>query len=182
MPTTATRTMPLIDALNRRDFQSWISQVSPDLRCDYPGAPGLDAPAARAYCESYLRAFSDLHFEVSSQIEDGDTQVAVWEATGTHDGPLPTPTGDLPATGKRGKVRGVGVSGTVLLEPDQLEPDRAAAAARPGVGTRLDREGAGSCRSPRPSTEASATARRGYWTAGRSTLRIRPSVPTSHPE
>ena len=55
MPTTATRTMPLIDALNRRDFQSWISQVSPDLRCDYPGAPGLDAPAARAYCESYLR-------------------------------------------------------------------------------------------------------------------------------
>ena len=67
MPTTATRTMPLIDALNRRDFQSWISQVSPDLRCDYPGAPGLDAPAARAYCESYLRAFSDLHFEVSSR-------------------------------------------------------------------------------------------------------------------
>lgn len=107
MPTTATRTMPLIDALNRRDFQSWTSQVSPDLRCDYPGAPGLDAPAARAYCESYLRAFSDLHFEVQQQIEDGDTQVAVWEATGTHDGPLPTPTGDLPATGKRGKVRGV---------------------------------------------------------------------------
>jgi ketosteroid isomerase-like protein len=99
--------MPLLNALNRRDFAPWASQVAPTLRSDYPGAPGLDAAAARAYNEQYLRAFSDLHFRVEREVNAGDVQVVLWEATGTHDGPLTLPTGDVPATGRRGRVRGV---------------------------------------------------------------------------
>jgi ketosteroid isomerase-like protein len=110
MTTTATRRMPLIDALNQRDFGAWASRVAPDVRCDYPGASDLDAAAARAYCEAYLRAFSDLRFTVEKQIDDGDTQVVVWEAKGTHDGPLALPTGDAAPTGRKGTVRGVFIS------------------------------------------------------------------------
>lgn len=110
MTATATRPMPLLDALNSRDFDPWASQVAPDLRSDYPGAPGLDAAAARAYNETYLRAFSDLRFVVEREVNAGDVQVVLWEATGTHDGPLALPTGDVPATGRRGKVRGVFVA------------------------------------------------------------------------
>lgn len=107
MPATATRPMPLLDALNQRDFGPWTLLAAPALRCDYPGAAGLDAAAARRYNETYLRAFSDLRFVALRELNDGDTQVIVWEAAGTHDGPLALPNGNAPATGRRGKVRGV---------------------------------------------------------------------------
>jgi hypothetical protein len=105
--TTATLTMPLIDALNRRNLDDWSALTTADCRSDYPSAPGMDKAAARAYNETYLRAFADLQFTVRQSAFDGNTQIVLWEATGTHNGPLATPQGTIAPTGRTGKVRGV---------------------------------------------------------------------------
>ncbi len=38
--------------------------------------------------------------------ESGDTAISEWTTSGTHDGPLETPEGTIPATGKRVTLRG----------------------------------------------------------------------------
>lgn len=97
-----------IDAFNRRDFSAWAALLGDDFQAGYPGADGLTAAQARAYNESFLPAFPDLHFEPRRVVAQGDTVVIEWYAGGTHEGPLTGPNGQtLPATGRRGGVHGV---------------------------------------------------------------------------
>jgi predicted ester cyclase len=42
--------------------------------------------------------------------EKGDTVVYTWTGVGTHDGPLATPAGQVPPTGRRGRIEGVLIS------------------------------------------------------------------------
>jgi ketosteroid isomerase-like protein len=41
--------------------------------------------------------------------ESGDTAINEWSASGTHQGPLETPEGTIPATGKQITIRGCDV-------------------------------------------------------------------------
>jgi ketosteroid isomerase-like protein len=54
-----------------------------------------------------MAAFSDLHFQVHSAVADGARVTYAWTARGTHDGPLVTPSGTIPPSGRRGMVHGV---------------------------------------------------------------------------
>jgi steroid delta-isomerase-like uncharacterized protein len=96
------------EAFNARDQEAWIQGRAADFVSEQPGAPGpVNAEQNWAIVSGFFAAFPDLHFEVTMTIAQGNDVVAHWTATGTHNGPLPTPTGDsIPATGKKAQVRG----------------------------------------------------------------------------
>jgi steroid delta-isomerase-like uncharacterized protein len=55
-----------------------------------------------------LPAFPDVHWDVVSFVEQGDSFADEWIFVGTHTGPFLLPDGsELPATGKRVEVRGM---------------------------------------------------------------------------
>jgi steroid delta-isomerase-like uncharacterized protein len=95
-------------ATNARDHDRWSQSRAADYLVEQPGAPAaLNAEQDWAFLQVFVTAFPDLHFEVTRTIAQGDDVVAHWTATGTHTGPLVTPTGDtVPATGKKAAVVG----------------------------------------------------------------------------
>ncbi len=54
----------------------------------------------REFLGGFKTAFPDLRIEVTRQIADDDRVTAEFVAYGTHSGPLMTPGGPVPATGK----------------------------------------------------------------------------------
>jgi steroid delta-isomerase-like uncharacterized protein len=67
----------------------------------------LDASQAWAFLGVFRTAFPDLHLAVTRTVAQGDDVVAHWTATGTHTGPLRTPSGNsVPPTGKKVVVVG----------------------------------------------------------------------------
>jgi predicted ester cyclase len=96
--------------LNARNLGSNDDLYAAGYQYQAPGAPGpLNLEQSRGYVEGFLTAFPDLHFELKTKVAQGDYVAVSWESTGTHTGPLRTPTGDtLPPTNK--KVHGTGSS------------------------------------------------------------------------
>ena len=98
----------LFDAFMARDLSLWQRQLAPNFTASYPGMRDCpSAEAARAFNAPFIAAFSDLHFQVTSTLVDANRVFYTWTARGTHDGPLVTPQGTLPASGKKGTVDGV---------------------------------------------------------------------------
>jgi predicted ester cyclase len=73
-----------------------------------PGSPGPQTrEQARAYNQGFLDAFPDSRFEITLTIAHGDYVVTHWMISGTHTGPLRTPSGGtIPPTGKKATVTG----------------------------------------------------------------------------
>jgi len=90
-----------LDAFNRADWGAYKSTLTPDSVHIEPGGMELHGPDASAEGVKVFKvAFPDLTGEVIRLIP-GDLQAAaeiVWR--GTHTGPLVTPTGTIPPTGK----------------------------------------------------------------------------------
>lgn len=64
---------------------------------------GRDAIAD--YLVDFTRAFPDLRFEQAGALEAGDTAIDEGYMIGTNTGPLITPDGELPATGRSIRLR-----------------------------------------------------------------------------
>jgi steroid delta-isomerase-like uncharacterized protein len=96
------------EAINGRDQKGYDQLHTANFTSEQPGAPGpLNPEQNWAFLQVFITAFPDLRFEVTRTIAQGDDVVAHWTATGTHTGPLVTPTGDtVPATGKKAAVVG----------------------------------------------------------------------------
>jgi steroid delta-isomerase-like uncharacterized protein len=61
----------------------------------------LAEPAQIAgFVGAYSTAFPDMEFVVSEWVEQGDTAVAEGRFTGTHTGPMASPMGEVPPTGR----------------------------------------------------------------------------------
>ena len=58
----------------------------------------------KALVAGYKRAFPDAHFDVQAMHEDGPVVFVRGAYVGTHTGPLETPQGEIPATGKSVRV------------------------------------------------------------------------------
>jgi steroid delta-isomerase-like uncharacterized protein len=98
----------LLDAFNRRDLSRWRQQLAPDFTASYPGLRDCrDAEAAYAFNAPFLAAFSDLQFQIRLATAAGDQLIYLLTARGTHDGPLVSPAGTLPPSGRTGSVDGV---------------------------------------------------------------------------
>ncbi len=64
---------------------------------------GMGAESLIKTITMYRNSFPDLDFDVMQMIEEGNIISVLWNATGTNKGNL----GDIPATKRKGEVRGV---------------------------------------------------------------------------
>lgn len=87
----------LIDA---QDLDGVRLAVTPEAQTLAPGVELHGPDAIAGWVNVFNRAFPDLHHELRSVAEIGDTCWAEIRATGTHTGPLTAPGGDIPPTGK----------------------------------------------------------------------------------
>jgi ketosteroid isomerase-like protein len=94
------------DAAEKVDLKGWADSFTRDgtftdmsIGVTYRGHDGpMGLPKT---VEVYAKAFPDMHRELYRFFTVGDVVVVELALQGTHKGPLPTPMGVLPATGKK---------------------------------------------------------------------------------
>jgi predicted ester cyclase len=98
----------LWEAINAHQIRTHDEVYTSDFSAEAPGSPGTqNLEQNRGYIEVFLTAFPDLHFEIPHKVAQGDYVVFNWVGSGTHTGPLRTPTGDIiPPTGRKAVVPG----------------------------------------------------------------------------
>lgn len=100
------RALEVIEAFNVADWPRLRGALSPDVVYEETGT-GRRVEGADAYvalCKGWKEAFPDARGTVRRALADGDTGVLelTWEATQT--GPLATPAGTIPPSGKHATV------------------------------------------------------------------------------
>ena len=92
-------------AFNAHDLEGVARDAAPDVEATAPGDIKLKGPqAVKEYNQNFIRAFPDARVEAKNIFTAGSTVIVEGVFTGTHDGTLKTPMGDVPATGR--KVKG----------------------------------------------------------------------------
>ena len=88
------------------DIKGWVESFTSDgtftdnsIGVTYRGSDGTTGLGKTV--EVYAKAFPDMHRELYRVFSIGDVVVVELALQGTHKGPLPTPMGVLPPTGKR---------------------------------------------------------------------------------
>jgi steroid delta-isomerase-like uncharacterized protein len=85
-----------------RDPAMWAAMFTDDARYSIPDAPepvrGREALDAMA--SMFFTAFPDMEFEVRRVIEQGNVVVLEAATMGTFTGPMATPEGEVPPTGR----------------------------------------------------------------------------------
>jgi steroid delta-isomerase-like uncharacterized protein len=96
------------EAISKQDKDLWDRIHAPDYLGEEPGVPeAMNVEQHWMFLMGMTTAFPDNQFEFTRTIATGDYVVVHWTVTGTHNGPLPTPTGDsIPATGKKVVLKG----------------------------------------------------------------------------
>jgi steroid delta-isomerase-like uncharacterized protein len=96
------------DAFNKHDARAVAANYAQDSVAYDPFYP--EPLKGRAAIEKdaadFFRAFPDIRFEVINLFDKGDRAAGEVKMTGTNSGPLATPMGEVPATGKRIDLRG----------------------------------------------------------------------------
>jgi predicted ester cyclase len=99
-----------ITAINGRDIEGLLANQQPDVVFELPGGVSLRGhDELRQYMEAMWEAFPDGVLAFGAQaFADGiaATEVAF---TGTHTGPMPSPSGPIPPTGKAVTTHSVSV-------------------------------------------------------------------------
>jgi ketosteroid isomerase-like protein len=86
--------------INGNDFSDASALFSPDVVTEAPGtAPLTGIEAFVGYGQSFL-AFPDARIHRDRVVGSGEHVVVEGRFTGTNTGPLQTPAGELPATGR----------------------------------------------------------------------------------
>jgi steroid delta-isomerase-like uncharacterized protein len=102
----------LADAQTKHDSEAVARLYAPDAVAYDPMYPeplrGREAIGKDS--DGYFRAFPDLRFEILTVIEKDDRSgAAEVRLSGTHTGPLESPTGEMiPPTNKKAEVKGAG--------------------------------------------------------------------------
>ena len=88
-------------AFNAHDADGFAEVLAADVVFSAPGGlRGQGRAACTAFFAGWFGAFSDAHVDVHELHLDGDVAVEVGTLTGTHDGVLQLPTGDVPPSGR----------------------------------------------------------------------------------
>jgi steroid delta-isomerase-like uncharacterized protein len=89
------------DAFNRGDLDEAAKAFSPNIETTEPSVGTMrGADAWKAYGAGFKRAMPDARLNLKSAVEQGNTIAVEGVFTGTHTGPMMTPNGELPATGR----------------------------------------------------------------------------------
>lgn len=107
-----------VAAMNDRnsDADPWAA----DAQMVAPGAEVSGRDEVIGFLGVFQEAFPDLRLEVEQLLTDGTAAAAEGTLTGTHDGVLHTPAGDVPPTGRSVKFRWAAVYAT---EGDTLKSE-----------------------------------------------------------
>ena len=91
-----------ITALNARDIDGYLANQRPDVEFVLPGGVTLHGrDQLRQYTEALWKAFPDGTLTFGDQVLTEDAAATEVVFTGTHAGPMMTPNGPIPPTGKR---------------------------------------------------------------------------------
>jgi steroid delta-isomerase-like uncharacterized protein len=98
----------MFDAWNAHDPDRLLKFLDEKFVSESDTNPGARAgrDAARQTMMTYVKAFPDLHFEVSQTVAEGEFVVSRWTATGTHRGDLM----GIPPTNRRAVTNGCSVA------------------------------------------------------------------------
>ena len=116
--------------VGRRSVQAFNDHDEQAVRDSYADNAVLEAPGdvriengdeAAQYATMWMRGFPDAKLEVKKEVAAGDYVVYEFTFEGTHDGPLVSPDGEIPATGRRVQGRGVQV---FRVQDDKIVEDR----------------------------------------------------------
>jgi ketosteroid isomerase-like protein len=83
------------------DLASLAELIDSDCHFRMPGMEMRDRNALLGMLGAYRTAFPDLRHRQLHAIESGDTVAIELIAEGTHTGPMQTPQGTIPATGRK---------------------------------------------------------------------------------
>jgi ketosteroid isomerase-like protein len=91
-----------VDAWNRHDVEGFVALASPDVQIVASGGVDLRGlEGMRQYYWLWRTACPDNALTYHNIVGDGDRAMGEATFTGTHDGPLHHPAGNVPATGRR---------------------------------------------------------------------------------
>jgi len=91
-----------LKAFNAHDLEAVARDSAPDIELTAPGGIKLQGvQAAKEYNQIWLKAFPDARIENKKIIAQGNTVVVEGAFSGTHAGPLKTPMGEVPPTGRK---------------------------------------------------------------------------------
>ena len=92
----------LYEAFNNRDFELAARTIAPDgiITIVGTGQTFTGPDGARQFNAMWATAFPDAMVTIERVIAQGDYAVVEFTGRGTHTGPLATPAGDIPATGR----------------------------------------------------------------------------------
>jgi len=94
-----------LKAFNAHDMEAVARDAAPDIELTSPGDIKVKGPqATKEYNQNWVRAFPDARGEAKQIFSQGNAVIVEGVFSGTHDGTLKTPMGDVPATGR--KVKG----------------------------------------------------------------------------
>jgi steroid delta-isomerase-like uncharacterized protein len=89
------------DTFNDHDIDAFADVLADDVFFTAPGGMrGEGKPACVEFFASWWNAFPDFHVEVHDVHFINDVAVEVGTYSGTHNGVLHTPAGDIPPTGR----------------------------------------------------------------------------------
>lgn len=88
-------------AIDNHDETGVRAALTADTRVEAPGGVSLSGiEEVAVWIGVFWRAFPDLRHEILTSVESGDRASAEVRFTGTHTGPMASPDGDIPPTGK----------------------------------------------------------------------------------
>lgn len=107
------------DHFNAHDLDAIGQLQADDFESEAAGGAGpMNREQDLMYLQNFLTAFPDLHFKVKLAVAQGEHVVINWVASGTHNGPLGTPSGGaMEPTGRKTSVPG---SSTYLIKDGKI--------------------------------------------------------------
>jgi predicted ester cyclase len=97
-----------LEAFNAHDEERIRELTAENAVLEAPGDVRVDGrEASTAYAMAWLNAFPDARITVADELVAGDWVVQEFVFEGTHGAPLATPLGEVPATNRSVRGRGV---------------------------------------------------------------------------
>jgi predicted ester cyclase len=99
-----------IRSINARDMEGYLNNQQPGVEFVLPGGVTLHGrEAIQTYIEALWTAFPDGKLAFGDQVYGADAAAVELIFTGTHTGPLMTPGGSIPPTGKHVTLRSAAI-------------------------------------------------------------------------
>ena len=109
------------DLINAHDAQAIGDLYADDGVLSDPIGEFRGRQAIVEYWEGFFTALPDLAGRDEFKAESGDTAINEWSMSGTNSGPMETPEGTIPATGKQVSMRGCDV---ITVRDGQVQSHR----------------------------------------------------------